>query len=134
MRCLILAFALLLVAPRYSAFVASAVTTAVTKAGVPFYPPLARAAGVQGVVVAEVTTNGQAFGSIKIISGHPLLSGAVTENLRTWVLVNSPTIHVQRTYRVIRSLRGAKEGHSSQWNCPQTFRSAPHRILCSTKF
>ena len=98
MRCLVLAFALLLTSARHSAFADSAVNATVTKAAVPFYPPLARAALVQGVVVAEVTTSGEAFGSIRITSGHPLLSGAVTENLRTWALVNSPTTAFRVTY------------------------------------
>jgi hypothetical protein len=98
MRCLVFGLALLLSAQRHPVFAASEVTTTVTKAGVPFYPPLARAALVQGVVVAEVTTNGEAFDAIKIVSGHPLLSAAVTENLRTWVLVNSPTTTFRVTY------------------------------------
>jgi|SRR5665213_554588 len=95
--CLVFGLALLLSA-RLPVFAASEVTTTVTKAGVPFYPPLARAALVQGIVVAEVTTSGEAFGAIKIVSGHPLLSAAVTENLRTWVLVNSPTATFRVTY------------------------------------
>ena len=91
--------ALLLSARCHPVFAASEATTTVTKAGVPFYPPLARTALVQGVVVAEVTTSGEAFGAIKIVSGHPLLSAAVTQNLRTWVLVNSPTTTFRVTYR-----------------------------------
>lgn len=89
----------LLLSARHPVFAASEVTTTVTKAGVPFYPPLARLALVQGIVVAEVTAGGEAFGAIKIVSGHPLLSAAVTENLRTWVLVNSPIITFKVTYR-----------------------------------
>ena len=63
---------------------------------------------VQGIVVAEVTTSGEAFGSIKILSGHPLLSVAVTQNLRTWVLVNSPTATFKVTfhYRIADSCKG----------------------------
>lgn len=96
-RCLVFGLPLLLSA-HHRVFAASEVTTTVTKAEVPFYPPLARAASVQGIVVAEVTTSGEAFGAIKIVSGHPLLSAAVTENLRTWVLVKSPTTTFRVTY------------------------------------
>ena len=99
MRCLVFALALLVSAKSRPMLAGSEVAATVTKAGVPFYPPLARAAFVQGVVVAEVTTSGEAFRAIKILSGHPLLSTAVTENLRTWVLVNSPAATFKVTYR-----------------------------------
>jgi hypothetical protein len=96
LRGLVFGLALLLSS---SVLAASEVYTTVTKAEIPLYPPLARAALVQGIVVAEVTTSGEAFGAIKIVSGHPLLSAAVTENLRTWALVNSPTMTFSLTYR-----------------------------------
>jgi hypothetical protein len=86
----------------------SRVTTVVTSARVPLYPPLARAASVQGTVVAEVTTSGEAFGTIRIVSGHPLLSGAVTDNLRTWVLVGAQTVmfSVEYHFRIAKSCKG----------------------------
>ncbi|MDP9114451.1 MAG: hypothetical protein M3O20_12325 [Acidobacteriota bacterium] len=53
-RCLVFGLPLLLSA-HHPVFAALEVTTTVTKAGVPFYPPLARAGSVQGILVAEVT-------------------------------------------------------------------------------
>ncbi len=68
-------------------------------AAVPFYPPLARSAHVQGTVTLEVTTSGQSFGSIKLMNGHPLLSAAAIENHRTWVLFKATPVNFRVTYR-----------------------------------
>jgi hypothetical protein len=73
-------------------------TLTLTGASVPFYPPLARDARVQGTVIVDATTAGEAFGGIKVVSGHPLLSPAVIANLRTWTLVNAPVAHFRITY------------------------------------
>ena len=67
-------------------------TARVRNATVPLYPPLARQAYVQGTVMLEVTTAGQAFEPIRLVSGHPLLSIAAIANLRTWVLDNAPSV------------------------------------------
>jgi hypothetical protein len=80
----------------------------VIDAAVPFYPPLARVASVQGVVIVEVTTQGRTFGSIKLISGHPLLSPAAIANLRTWVLAGRlpASFRIAYRYKIAASCKG----------------------------
>jgi TonB family protein len=54
-------------------------------AGLPTYPPLARAARIQGEVKVEFVLNqsGEPV-SVSVISGHPMLRGAAEENVKTW--------------------------------------------------
>jgi len=75
-------------------FVAEAQTA--IGAAVPFYPPLARVANVQGEVMLEVTAEDGRISAIKILSGHRLLSDAAAANVRTWLLVRQ----VPMTFRV----------------------------------
>jgi len=56
-------------------------------ADVPLYPPIARAAKVQGTVVLTVVVDGGKVQSTKVMSGPPLLSEAAESNLKTWKLV-----------------------------------------------
>lgn len=51
---------------------------------VPFYPPLARAAHVEGTVIVKVITNGEGVVTREVVSGHPILVDAAEENIRTW--------------------------------------------------
>lgn len=57
---------------------------AVASATVPLYPPLARAANVQGVVHVEVTTDGHRVIATRVEDGNKLLASAADENARTW--------------------------------------------------
>ena len=54
-------------------------------AGLPHYPPLARAAHIQGEVKVEFGLNsvGEPV-SVTAVSGHPMLKGAAEENVKTW--------------------------------------------------
>jgi Gram-negative bacterial TonB protein C-terminal len=74
-------------------------TPTVVVAEVPFYPPIGRAASLQGVVVLEVTTEGDKANSIKILRGPKLLADAATSNLRGWRFVGKPPETFQVTYR-----------------------------------
>jgi protein TonB len=51
----------------------------------PAYPPMARAAGVEGTVIVEVTVSesGSVI-SAKALSGHPLLRDAAVAAARNW--------------------------------------------------
>jgi hypothetical protein len=71
----------------------------VVAAEVPLYPPLARAASQQGVVVIEVFTDGDKANSIKVLSGMALLAEGATSNLRSWRFVRYPPQTFQVTYR-----------------------------------
>jgi hypothetical protein len=77
----------------------------VTGAAVPLYPPLARAASVQGTVILVVVTNGDRVQSTKVVNGHPLLSAAAESNIRTWTLVGNPPQTFDVTYRYVLSDR-----------------------------
>ncbi|MDP8989861.1 MAG: hypothetical protein M3N41_07245 [Acidobacteriota bacterium] len=83
----------LLLAARHPVFAASKVTITVTKAGVPFYPRLARAAWFRALSSPRSQPVDKSLVRNKI-----LLSAAVTENLGTWMLVNSPTATFRMTY------------------------------------
>jgi TonB family protein len=67
-------------------------------ASVPLYPPLARAAKVQGTVLLTVVVEGGKVRSTKVVSGHPMLSQAAESNLETWKLVSMPTQTFTVTY------------------------------------
>jgi hypothetical protein len=71
----------------------------VIAAEVPLYPPLARAASVQGVVVLDVITSGDQTDSIKTLSGPKLLAVAATSNLQTWRFIGKPPQKFQVIFR-----------------------------------
>jgi hypothetical protein len=80
----------------------------VVGAAVPLYPPIARAANVQGRVVLEVTAEGGRIQSTKVVSGPLMLSRVAESNLSTWQLVSMPsqTFVVTYTYRLSKRCKG----------------------------
>ena len=56
----------------------------VATAGVPFYPPVARVARIEGVVRLRLLTDGKRVSAIFIKGGPPALVPAAEENVRTW--------------------------------------------------
>lgn len=51
----------------------------------PVYPPLARAARIQGTVVLSVLINEQGeIGETKLVNGHPMLAPAAIEAVKQW--------------------------------------------------
>jgi periplasmic protein TonB len=75
----------------------------------PQYPPLARAARVQGDVVlsAVIGTNGQ-ITNLQLVSGHPMLVPAAIAAVKQWrykpYLLNGQPVEVETTITVIFSL------------------------------
>ena len=75
----------------------------------PTYPPLARAARVQGDVVlsAIIDTNGQ-IQNLQLVSGHPMLVPAAITAVRQWrykpYLLNGQPVEVETTITVIFTL------------------------------
>jgi len=75
----------------------------------PTYPPLARAARVQGDVVlsALIDVNGQ-ITNLQLVSGHPMLVPAAIEAVRQWrykpYLLNGQPVEVETTITVIFTL------------------------------
>ena len=56
----------------------------VAAAAVPFYPPVARVARIEGVVRLRLSTDGKRVSAISVESGPPALTPAAEENVRTW--------------------------------------------------
>ncbi|MGP0019392.1 MAG: energy transducer TonB [Candidatus Sulfotelmatobacter sp.] len=75
----------------------------------PTYPPLARAARVQGEVVlsAVIGTNGE-IQNLQLVSGHPMLVPAALAAVRQWrykpYLLNGTPVEVETTITVIFTL------------------------------
>jgi Gram-negative bacterial TonB protein C-terminal len=64
----------------------------VAAAGVPFYPPVARIAHIEGVVHLQLSTDGKRVSGISVEGGPPALVPAAEENVRSWQFkVHSPT-------------------------------------------
>ncbi len=66
---------------------------------IPLYPPLARAANVQGVVHVKVTTDGTKVVTAIAEDGARLLAGAAEENVRTWQFSKHDPTSFTVTYR-----------------------------------
>ena len=71
----------------------------VTGATVPLYPPIARAASLQGIVVLVATISGSKVETMKVLSGHPLLTQAAESNIRTWTFISKPPQSMKIIYR-----------------------------------
>ncbi len=56
----------------------------VITASVPFYPPAARVAGIEGVVRLRLSTDGKSVSAVSSQTGPPALIRAAEENVRTW--------------------------------------------------
>ena len=77
-------------------------------ASVPLYPPLARAANVQGVVHVKITTDGHGVSATHVEDGHKLLAVAAEENARTWQFATHEptTFTVTYHYKLDAKLKG----------------------------
>jgi len=77
----------------------------------PTYPPLARAARIQGTVLlrAIISRNGT-IENLQTISGHPMLVGAALDAVRQWryrpYILNGDPVEVETQVTVIFSLSG----------------------------
>lgn len=56
----------------------------VTAASVPFYPPIARQAHIEGEVRLEVSTDYDHVSNVSILSGQIMLAQAAKANVSTW--------------------------------------------------
>ena len=64
----------------------------VAVAEVPFYPPIARVAGIEGVVHLRLSTDGKRVSAVSVESGPPALVQAAQDNVKTWQFKDhSPT-------------------------------------------
>ncbi len=102
---------LALISMAYSTAVAQESKVALPRvagAAVPLYPPLARAAHVQGVVHVKITTDGQRAVTAHAEDGPKLLATAAEENARTWQFaVHEPTTFtVTYHYKLVPGMKG----------------------------
>ena len=77
----------------------------------PTYPPLARAARLQGQVVLQaVISKGGVIVNLRVLSGHPMLVPAAIEAVRQWryrpYVLNSEPVEVETQITVNFSLTG----------------------------
>jgi periplasmic protein TonB len=78
----------------------------------PNYPPLARQARIQGVVVlqAEISKDGS-IQNLQLISGHPMLAPAAIEAVKQWkykpYLLNGEPVEVETQVQVNFTLSGS---------------------------
>jgi TonB family protein len=68
-------------------------------AGVPFYPPVARVARIEGVVHLRLSTDGKQVSAISVESGPPALVQAAQENVRTWQFKDHSPTTFEATFR-----------------------------------
>ena len=71
----------------------------VATAGVPFYPPVARVARIEGVVHLRLSTDGKQVSVISVQSGPPALAQAAQENVRTWQFKDHRPTTFEATFR-----------------------------------
>jgi protein TonB len=77
----------------------------------PIYPPLARAARIQGQVVLQALISKQGvIENLKVLSGHPMLAPAAKEAVRQWryrpYVLNNEPVEVETQITVNFSLAG----------------------------
>ena len=63
------------------------------------YPPIARGAGVSGVVVIEVTTDGRRVVSTKVTAGPPLLTKSAVDYVQSWQFAPHPPTRFNTTFK-----------------------------------
>ena len=76
----------------------------------PEYPPLARAARIQGVVVMEAVISREgSIETLRVVSGHPLLNQAALDAVKQWkyrpTLLNGEPVEVITTVTVMFSFQ-----------------------------
>jgi Gram-negative bacterial TonB protein C-terminal len=83
----------------------------VANAKMPLYPPLARAARVQGVVRVRVTTDGHRVVSAAAESGPKILAAAAQDVAHSWQFAtHEPTSFIVTfTYKLVNSLKSGPE-------------------------
>jgi hypothetical protein len=74
----------------------------VTHAAVPLYPDSARIAGIEGMVLLKIETDGRRVVHINSVKGQPLLVNSSKANISTWVFrQHEPaSFDVSFTYRL----------------------------------
>ena len=77
----------------------------------PQYPPLARQARIQGIVVLQALIGKDgAIQNLHVVSGHPMLTGAALDAVKQWrykpYFLNGEPVEVETTINVNFTLAG----------------------------
>jgi protein TonB len=77
----------------------------------PIYPPIAKAARVQGTVILQATiSKAGTIENLRVVSGPAMLQQAALDAVKTWryrpYLLNNDPVEVETTVNVIFSLGG----------------------------
>jgi protein TonB len=85
------------------------VTGLLLKKTAPVYPPIAKAARVEGMVVLQATISASGtIENLRVVSGHPMLQQAALDAVRYWryrpYLLNGQPVEVDTTVNVVFSL------------------------------
>jgi hypothetical protein len=76
---------------------------------VPFYPPIARAAHLQGIVHVRVTTDGTRVVATYVVDGPKLLADGAEKNVKTWEFAGDSATTFSVTYR-FRLTKSSSQG------------------------
>jgi protein TonB len=76
----------------------------------PVYPPIAKAAGIQGtVVLSAMISKSGTIENLRVVSGSPMLQQAALDAVKQWVyrpyLLNGDPVEVETTVNVVFSLQ-----------------------------
>ncbi|MCL4797459.1 MAG: energy transducer TonB [Bryobacteraceae bacterium] len=85
--------------PTFAPQQSKAVLPMIAGGAVPLYPPLARAAKVEGIVHVKVTTDGVKVVTAQAEDGNRLLADSAEENARTWRFSKHEPTSFTVTYR-----------------------------------
>jgi len=66
----------------------------------PTYPPLAKQARIQGIVVLSVDVTNGVLNDAQVVTGHPLLQQAAKESVRQWRFQGTGALTVQVVFRM----------------------------------
>jgi hypothetical protein len=81
----------------------------VSNMAVPFYPPVARAANLEGIVHIRVTTDGTRVVATRVEDGPKLLAEGAEKNVKTWKLAQYSAMTFLVTYR-FRLIKTSRDG------------------------
>jgi protein TonB len=78
---------------------------------IPIYPPIAKAARVQGTVVLQATISKTGtIENLRVISGNAMLQSSAMDAVRSWryrpYLLNGEPVEVETTVNVVFTLGG----------------------------
>jgi protein TonB len=98
-------------APKKVAISGGVATGMLLQKTIPIYPPIAKAARVQGTVVLQATISKTGtIENLRVISGNAMLQSSAMDAVRSWryrpYLLNGEPVEVETTVNVVFTLGG----------------------------